>query len=583
MLALATTRQGDVPLYLQALDGNASDKVSLVAAVEALAEQLRAEEDGRRKAPIFVADSGLYSAENVARPERRGGALDQPGARHLRGGAQQARGRPPRRARRLAAGGRPRPGRRSPRRPAGERWVVVRTTPGRGAGAGDAGAPGGADACGVGEGAVASEQPALRLCARRADRPRAAAQAASRRGCRSRRSCSPIRTHDRPGRPRTDAAPDGQVWQVETTVTLDAAALERAARRQACFLVATNVLDPAQLSDQELIQTYKEQHSVERGFAFLKDPLFLASSVFVKKPERIVALRLVMVLCLLVYRLAEHRLREQLAATGQTVPNQVSKPTDAADACAGSSSASRASTCSTSAMDLTPPQALVLRLQPLHQQVLALLGPVLRRILQIDQLTVRKVGVSSAPVRLAFVRLARLRSAFSRCAPSRTVSLRSTPCRSAPLRSAPLTLDAPNKTCVRSIPLKLARSISASDKSQPCRSAPLRSSRSNLEPFRFALLSLVDSRVAPVRSTNSSCAPANDVLIRSTPCKLNPFRSAPLKFAYDISTPSKLIGRRTFGFSAPDRRAMKSSSPIVLILNLGVGGLPLSLNSFNIC
>jgi transposase len=37
MLALATTRAGDVPLYCQALDGNATDKVSLVAVVEALA------------------------------------------------------------------------------------------------------------------------------------------------------------------------------------------------------------------------------------------------------------------------------------------------------------------------------------------------------------------------------------------------------------------------------------------------------------------------------------------------------------------------------------------------------------------
>jgi hypothetical protein len=73
---------------------------------------------------------------------------------------------------------------------------------------------------------------------------------------------------------------------------------------------------------------YKEQHSVERGFSFLKDPLFLASSVFVKRPERIVALSLVMVLCLLVYRLAEQRLRERLAATGQTVPSQVKQPTD---------------------------------------------------------------------------------------------------------------------------------------------------------------------------------------------------------------------------------------------------------------
>jgi transposase len=67
---------------------------------------------------------------------------------------------------------------------------------------------------------------------------------------------------------------------------------------------------------------------VERGFVFLKDPLFLASSVFVKKPERNVALSLVMVLCLLVYHFAEHRLREQLAARGQTVPHQLSKPTD---------------------------------------------------------------------------------------------------------------------------------------------------------------------------------------------------------------------------------------------------------------
>ena len=53
------------------------------------------------------------------------------------------------------------------------------------------------------------------------------------------------------------------------------------------------MLDPAKLTDDELVQTYAEQHSVERGFAFLKDPLFLASSVFVIKPERIVALSLV--------------------------------------------------------------------------------------------------------------------------------------------------------------------------------------------------------------------------------------------------------------------------------------------------
>src|SRR5262249_56943742 len=73
MLALATTRQGDVPLFCQALGGNASDKVSLVGAVEALAEQLRVDRD--EETPIFVADSGLYSAEQVARLSAAGGGL----------------------------------------------------------------------------------------------------------------------------------------------------------------------------------------------------------------------------------------------------------------------------------------------------------------------------------------------------------------------------------------------------------------------------------------------------------------------------------------------------------------------------
>ena len=67
---------------------------------------------------------------------------------------------------------------------------------------------------------------------------------------------------------------------------------------------------------------------MERGFRFLKDPLFLASSVFVKKPERVIALSFIMVLCLLVYRLAERLLRSRLAATEQTVPNQLNKPTN---------------------------------------------------------------------------------------------------------------------------------------------------------------------------------------------------------------------------------------------------------------
>jgi transposase len=39
---------------------------------------------------------------------------------------------------------------------------------------------------------------------------------------------------------------------------------------------------------------YKAHQGVERGFRFLKDPLFFASSVFLKSPKRIAALGLIM-------------------------------------------------------------------------------------------------------------------------------------------------------------------------------------------------------------------------------------------------------------------------------------------------
>ena len=48
------------------------------------------------------------------------------------------------------------------------------------------------------------------------------------------------------------------------------------------------------------------------GIRFLKDPLFLASSLFLKSPKRIMALMMVMTLCLLVYAALQHRIRQRL-------------------------------------------------------------------------------------------------------------------------------------------------------------------------------------------------------------------------------------------------------------------------------
>jgi transposase len=183
------------------------------------------------------------------------------------------------------------------------------------------------------------------------------------------------------GRPRKDATASWQ-WHIQATVTVKQPQVEQEARRKACFIVATNVLDASILSDQELVTTYKEQGSVERGFRFLKDPLFLASSVFVKKPERIVALGLIMVLCLLVYRLAEHRLRTRLAETEQTVPDQLNRPT--------ARPTMRWIFQCFEGIELlhihspSQTQSLVLRLQPMHRLVLALLGPPYENIYKVS-------------------------------------------------------------------------------------------------------------------------------------------------------------------------------------------------------
>ena len=91
--------------------------------------------------------------------------------------------------------------------------------------------------------------------------------------------------------------------------------------------MATNELDPTALSDEELIQTYaKKQQKVERGFRFLKDPLFMASTVFLKSAERIMALAMIMTLSLLVYSALEHRIRESLKMHQKTFPNQKGQP-----------------------------------------------------------------------------------------------------------------------------------------------------------------------------------------------------------------------------------------------------------------
>lgn len=141
-----------------------------------------------------------------------------------------------------------------------------------------------------------------------------------------------------PGRPAKTATPTAIHYHIQATLRLDTQAVERQKRRAGRFILATNVLsssltptteneDTISLSADDVLSEYKAQQGIERGFRFLKDPLFFASSVFLKSPERIMALTLIMALCLLVYNLGQRQLRQALSAADESIPNQLKQPT----------------------------------------------------------------------------------------------------------------------------------------------------------------------------------------------------------------------------------------------------------------
>ena len=114
------------------------------------------------------------------------------------------------------------------------------------------------------------------------------------------------------GRPGPGAQPDQIVYHIVGALASRLTDHQARVDQHSCFILATNELDEGQLSAQAVLDGYKGQGEAERGFRFLKDPQFLASSLYLKKPERIMALLMVMTVCLLVYAALEYRIRTAL-------------------------------------------------------------------------------------------------------------------------------------------------------------------------------------------------------------------------------------------------------------------------------
>jgi transposase len=140
-------------------------------------------------------------------------------------------------------------------------------------------------------------------------------------------SVCPAARYGKRGRPSPGSQPASVVYHINGAFASRLAMRQALVEQRSCFILATNELDATLLPPQELLDGYKGQSHAERGFRFLKDPQFLASSLYLKKPERIMALLMVMTVCLLVYAALEYRIRTALKDYGATFPDQKGQPT----------------------------------------------------------------------------------------------------------------------------------------------------------------------------------------------------------------------------------------------------------------
>jgi transposase len=94
-----------------------------------------------------------------------------------------------------------------------------------------------------------------------------------------------------------------------------------------CFVLLTNMEEGKETwCARELLVLYKDQNGIEKNFGFLKDPV-IVNSLFLKRPERIEVLGLVLLVALLIWRLMEHAMRRYLDTTKSTLTGWEKRPT----------------------------------------------------------------------------------------------------------------------------------------------------------------------------------------------------------------------------------------------------------------
>jgi transposase len=319
ILQLICEHQAGIPLWMDALSGNSSDKTSFRETLNAHLEQLR----GGAGLSLIVADSALYTAKTlqdlgdfpwVTRvPETIGGTREL----ILAASGDWLETRPERAYTVLSSsyGG------------VKQRWLVVYTQA----------AHGRAEQT-VNKQHLKQSQAEYKAFNALANRSFACVADAEAALAHLQKKLKVVALHDPcivevagfkgKGRPAKGRQADAISYRIAAGVASVLETRRRKIQQKSCFILASNQLEEAQLGHEELLDyNTPGQQKVERGFRFLKDPWFMANTLFLKSPKRIMALMMIMTLCLLVYGALEYRIRQTLQEQQQTFPTQLGTTT----------------------------------------------------------------------------------------------------------------------------------------------------------------------------------------------------------------------------------------------------------------
>jgi len=131
------------------------------------------------------------------------------------------------------------------------------------------------------------------------------------------------RSSGKRGRPKNDEILE-RVYCVDVRLIFDPAVISYEKELLGRFLLGSNDLT---IDPDVILAYYKEQSTVERGFKFIKDSRFHVSEVYLENENRIAALAMIMVLCLMVYSITEWQFRNTLHTKNATIRDQYKKST----------------------------------------------------------------------------------------------------------------------------------------------------------------------------------------------------------------------------------------------------------------